>query len=201
MLINLLLLLIGKSTDTQTVFGTGNNNSYVSDSNTGIKNTGTMNTKGLFWGNQDNVSGVKVFGMEHWYGNIWRRIGGWINDKGTQKIKMTYGQSDGSTTDGYNETGSGYISIGGATPSGTSGGYISKMLITDNGLIPTIASGSVTTCYCDGFWFNNSQVDYAIVGGNSYFASRVGALCLHLKAAASGVDGNAALSCKPLATT
>ena len=114
---------------------------------------------------------------------------------------MTYGQSDGSTTDGYNETGSGYISIGGATPSGTSGGYISKMLITDNGLIPTIASGSATTYYCDGFWFNNSQVDYAIVGGNSYFASRVGALCLHLKAAASGVDGSAALSCKPLATT
>ena len=203
MLINLLLLLIGKSTDTQTVFGTGNNNSYVSTSNTGVKNTGTMNTKGLFWGNQDNVSGVKVFGMEHWYGNIWRRIGGWINDKGTQKIKMTYGQSDGSTSDGYNETGSGYISIGGATPSGTSGGYISKMLITDNGLIPTIASGSATTYYCDGLWFNNSQVDYAIVGGSSGNASLVGVLSSLLYNASSEVvvTIGAALSCKPLATT
>lgn len=203
MLINLLLLLIGKSTDTQTIFGTGNNNSYVSASNTGIKNTGTMNTKGLFWGKQDNKSGVKVFGIEHWYGNIWRRIGGWINDKGTQKIKMTYGQSDGSTTDGYNETGSGYISIGGATPSGTSGGYISKKLITDNGLIPTIASGSATTYYCDGLWFNNSQVDYAFVGGESASVSRVGALSSALDNAPSlaawGVG--AALSCKPLATT
>lgn len=201
MLINLLLLLIGKSTDTQTVFGTGNNKSYVSTSNTGIKNTGTMNTKGLFWGNQDNVSGVKVFGIEHWYGNMWRRIGGWINDKGTQKIKMTYGQSDGSTTDGYNVTGSGYISIGGATPSGTNRGYISKMLITDNGLIPTIASGSVTTYYCDGLWFNNSQVDYAYVGGNSNIASLVGALCSSLGLASSNAawDIGAALSCKPLA--
>ena len=203
MLINLLLLLIGKSTDTQTVFGAGNNNSYVSTSNTGIKNTGTMNTKGLFWGNQDNVSGVKVFGIEHWYGNTWRRIGGWINDKGTQKIKMTYGQSDGSTTDGYNETGSGYISIGGATPIGTDGGYISKMLITDNGLIPTIVSGSATTYYCDGLWFNNSQVNYACVGGDSRNPSRVGALYSHLKIASS--DANwaiaAAISCKPLATT
>lgn len=203
MLINLLLLLIGKSTDTQDVFGTGNDNSYVSTSNTGIKNTGTMNTKGLFWGNQDNKSGVKVFGIEHWYGNIWRRIGGWINDKGTQKIKMTYGQSDGSTSDGYNETGSGYISIGSATPSGTSGGYISKMLITDNGLIPTIASGSATTYYCDGLWFNNSQVDYACVGGGSSFASLVGALCSFLPSASSYAywDVGAALSCKPLATT
>ena len=203
MLINLLLLLIGKSTDTQTVFGTGNNNSHVSASNTGVKNTGTMNTKGLFWGNQDNKSGVKVFGIEHWYGNIWRHIGGWINDKGTQKIKMTYGQSDGSTSDGYNETGSGYISIGGATPSGTSGGYISKILITDNGLMPTIVSGSATTYYCDGFWFNNSQVDYALVGGGSANASRVGALCSGLSHAISvaywGIG--AALSCKPLATT
>lgn len=201
MLINLLLLLIGKSTNTQVIFGTGNNNSYVSASNTGIKNTGTMNTKGLFWGNQDNVSGVKVFGMEHWYGNMWRRIGGWINDKGTQKIKMTYGQSDSSTVDGYNETGSGYISISNSTPIGTNGGYISKMLITDNELIPTIASGSATTYYCDGLYFNNSQVNYAIVGGNTVYTSRVGAFFSNLSYASSITAWNfgAALSCKPLA--
>lgn len=204
MLINLLLLLIGKSTDTETVFGTGNNNSFVSDYNiTGIKETGTMNTKGLFWGNQDNVSGVKVFGMEHWYGNIWRRIGGWINDKGTQKIKMTYGQFDGSTTDGYNETGSGYVSIGGATPIGTNGGYISKMLITNNGLIPTIASGSATTYYCDGLWFNNSKVGYALVGGSSGAVSCVGAFGSYLETASSEARWSfgSALSCKPLAPT
>ena len=116
---------------------------------------------------------------------------------------MTYGQSDGSTTDGYNETGSGYISINGATPSGTNGGYISKMLITDNGLIPIIASGSATTYYCDGLWFNNSKVDYAYVGGTSNDASRVGALysCLDGATSYTSVVGGASLSCKPLATT
>ena len=201
MLINILLFLIGKSTDTQTIFGTGNNNSYVSTSNTGIKNTGTMNTKGLFWGNQDNVSGVKVFGIEHWYGNIWRRIGGWINDKGTQKIKMTYGQSDGSTVDGYNTDGAGYIVIGNSTPIGTDGGYVSKVLFNENGLIPTTVNGSQTTYYCDGLWFNNSQVDYAFVGGDYSGASLVGALCSNLYAAASYASNSlgAALSCKPLA--
>ena len=200
MLVNLLLLLIGKSTDTQTIFGTGNNNSYVSTSNTGVKNTGTMNTKGLFWGNQDNVSGVKVFGMEHWWGNQWRRIAGWINDKGNQKVKMTYGQSDGSTVNGYNTDGSGYINIG-CTPSGTSGGYINKMTVTENGLIPTTASGSATTYYTDGLWFNNSQVDYAYVGGGSGSGSLVGALYAFLNFTVSYADwsGGAALSCKPLA--
>lgn len=114
---------------------------------------------------------------------------------------MTYGQSDGSTTDGYNETGSGYISIGSSTPSGTSGGYISKMIITDNGLIPTIASGSATTYYCDELYFNNSQVDYAAVGGDTSTASLVGALCSSLSAASSeaGWYIGASISCKPLA--
>lgn len=203
MLINLLLLLIGKSTNTQVIFGTGNNNSYISESNTGIKNTGTMNTKGLFWGNQDNKSGVKVFGMEHWWGNQSRRIGGWINDKGTQKIKMTYGHSDGSTVDGYNLDGNGYITIANSTPSSTTGGYISKMLITNNGLIPTIASGSATTYYCDGLWASNSQVNYANVGGNSSFDSSAGAFCSNVYRTSSftAFTFGASISCKPLAIT
>ena len=77
------------------------------------------------------------------------------------------------------------------------------MLITDNGLIPTIASGSATTYYCDGYGFNNSQVDYAYVGGESAAVSFVGALCSVLNAASSRADAGvgAALSCKPLATT
>lgn len=201
MLINLLLLLIGKSTDSQTIFGTGNNSTYVSTSNTGVKNTGTMNTKGLFWGNQDNVSGVKVFGIENFYGNVWKRIGGWINDKGTQKIKMTYGQSDGSAVDGYNTDGTGYIAIGNSAPIGTSGGYVSKVLFSENGLIPTTANGSQTTYYCDGLWFNNSQINYAAVGGNSGNRYLVGAFCSNLSIAVSVADWAraAALSCKPLA--
>ena len=202
MLINLLLLLIGKSTDTQTTFGNGYYTGGSGSSNPRIA-TGTMNTKGLFWGsNGSSMVGVKVFGMEHWWGNQWRRIAGWINNKRTQMIKLTYGQSDGSTVDGYNTDGSGYISIG-CTPSGTNGGYISKMTITENGLIPTTASGSATTYYTDGLWFDNSQVDYAIVGGGSADRSTVGALCSYLNYLASTTywDVGAAVSCKPLATT
>lgn len=201
MMVNILLYLIGKSTDTRRVFGSGNNQSYVGATNTGVKNTGTMNGKGLFWGNQDNITGVKVFGIEHWWGSIWRRIAGWINDKGTQKIKMTYGQSDGSTVDGYNLDGTGYIMVPGSTPSGTSGGYVNKVLFTENGLIPVTASGSATTYYTSGMWFNNGQVDYALAGGCSDDGLHVGALCLGLNGAVSLAyrSGGASISCKPLA--
>lgn len=202
-LLELLLILIGKSTDTKTVFGAGNNSSYVSQSNMGVKKSGTMNAKGMFWGSKDNVSGVKVFGMEHPWGNTWRAVAGWINYKGTQKIKMTYGQSDGSTVDGYNTDGNGYIIIGNSTPIGTNGGHISKVLFNDNGLIPTTANGSQTTYYCDGLWFNNSLICYVLVGSSSYYGYRVGAFCsdfgTQISYAAWSIT--ASLSCKPLATT
>ena len=77
------------------------------------------------------------------------------------------------------------------------------MLITDNGLIPTIASGSATTYYCDGLWFNNSQISYALVGAMSDDTSFVGALSSTLYGASSRTAWyiGAALSCKPLAPT
>ena len=201
MLINLLLLLIGKSTSTQTVFGNGHYSGGSSASSNIV--SGTMNNKGLFYGTNGTGKGVKVFGMEHWWGNQWRRIGGWIDDKGTQKIKMTYGQSDGSTVDGYNTDGTGYIVIPNSTPYGSNGGYISKILFNENGLIPTTVSGSQTTYYCDGLWFNNSQINYALVGGASCDGYCVGAFYSHLSNTVSVAHWAhvAALSCKPLATT
>ena len=200
MLINMLLLLIGKSTDTQTVFGNGH---YKGDNsaNSNIA-SGTMNTKGLFYGTNGTWTGVKVFGMEHYWGNQWRRIAGWINSYGTQKIKLTYGQSDGSTVDGYNTDGTGYIEIPNSTPSGSSGGYISKLLFGNYGYIPVISNGSATTYCCDGLWFKNEQIGYALMGGSFVFEYLVGAFCSSLinPVSVTGWDVTAALSCKPLAT-
>lgn len=194
MLINLLLLLIGKSTDTQTVFGNGN---YTGNN---VINSGTMNNNRLFYGTNGTGKGVKVFGMEHWWGNQWRRVAGWINYTGTQKIKLTYGQSDGSTVDGYNTDGTGYIVIPNSIPN-PGEGYISKVLFNENVLIPTTNRGSQTTYYCDGLWANNGGISYPIVGGGSSFEHPVGAFCLSLNDANSVArqDIVASLSCKPLA--
>lgn len=198
MLINLLLVLIGKSTDSQTVFGSGNTNGYVSSYNHGLLTTGTMNKKGLFWGNTDTKSGVKVFGMENWWGNIWRRIAGWINNAKTHKIKLTYGKADGSTVDGYNTTGDGYIHISGLA---TTNGYIKKMLGSKFGLFPSETGGSSSTYYCDSLYINTSQVNYAIVGGNSNSGLDCGLWYSKLNNDVSSSDWGvgASISCKPLA--
>lgn len=199
LLIQDLLVMMSKSTDGQTVFGSGRS----ANSNSSAVNTGTMNTRGMFWGSNNGTDGVKVFGMEHFWGNLWRRTAGWINDKGTQKVKLTRGTHDGSTATDYNTTGSGYKTISGATPTGTSGGYIKTMKTEGFGRLPIDASGSSSTFEADGLWFASSGVYYAVVGGRWSLALLCGPFCAFLSAAASDSRSifGAALSCKPLATS
>lgn len=194
-----LLVMMAKSTECQTAFGCGR----CKSSNSSAIAPGTMDTKGMFWGSNDQTSGVKIFGMENVWGNLWRRTAGWINANGTQKVKLTRGTRDGSTATDYNTDGSGYISIADATPSGTSGGYINAMKTEAYGRLPIAGSGSSSTYEADGIWFNNSQVNYVCTGGMWSYGLLIGpfATTLNNKASYSSSDHGAALSCKPLATT
>ena len=196
LLIQDLLVMMGKSTDGQTVYGKGR-----CDTNSAV-NTGTMNSRGMFWGSNNGTDGVKVFGMEHFWGNLWRRTAGWMNVNGTQKVKLTRGTKDGSTASDYNTDGNGYKTVSGATPSGTSGGYISSMKTEGFGRIPVTASGSSSTFEADGLWYNNSDTMYAFVGGYWAYALPCGPFCatLYNTPSYSRSDYGAALSCKPLAT-
>lgn len=192
-----LLVMMARSTECQTAFGYGR----CKSSNSNAIASGTMNTKGMFWGSNDQTSGVKVFGMENVWGNLWRRTAGWINANGTQKVKLTRGTHDGSTVTDYNTDGNGYKMIANATPAGSSGGYISSMKTEAFGRLPVNASGSSSTYEADGMWYNNSQVNYAFVGGYWYNDLLVGPFYANLSNAASYSNSNigAALSCKPLA--
>ena len=197
LLIQDLLVLMAKSTDTQTVYGTGR----CASGNASAIGQGTINASGLFWGSTDQVSTVKVFGMENWWGNIWRRTAGWINANGTQKIKITQGTHDGSTATDYNTAGAGYLTLSGATPAGTSSGYVSAMKNDlPFGRIPVTSGGSSSTYESDGLLFDNGQVNYAMVG--SYWKDTLfcGAFCTFLAYAGTSAGDNvgAALSCKPL---
>lgn len=190
-LITLLLLLIGKSTDTQTVFGTGNESGS-------LLSTGTMNKNGLFYGSKSSSQGVKVFGIENFWGNLWRRTAGYIYTNNTQKVKMTYGKQDGSTYIDYNTTGEGYLEIPNSQISGSSGGYINVMLFNKHGLFPKQISGSSSTFYTDGCWFESNT--YALFGGSYGSKALVGALFVDLRTSVSGGYTNVgcAVSCKPL---
>lgn len=164
LLINILLIIMGKSTDTQDVFGRGMNNETTNGEHFLLK-TGTMNSKGLFWGETAGEAGVKVFGMENYYGNQCRRTVGLILANGTAKVKLSPSVKDGSSATNYNTDGTGYIEIPNSTPSGTNGGYIRDMLYTALGMFPTVITGSSSTYYPDGCQFNIAIIAFAIFGG------------------------------------
>ena len=195
-LIWMLLVMMGKNMNTKEVYGQGR----CASGNTSAIGNNTLNGKGMFCGYSNQTSDVKVFGMQGWWGNLWRRCNGLINDRGTVKIKLTYGQQDGSTVDGYNTDGSGYINHG-TIGGGTSGGSISHCNITEKGITPNTMSGAGNTYYCDGGWFNNGQNNFAVVGGRWNNSALVGAGCVNLRNLVSTADTGvgAAPSCKPLA--
>ena len=202
LLIQDLLVMMAKSTDGQATYGNGKISKSDSELQ-GDLSTGTMNSKGMFWGSNDDTSGVKVFGMEHLWGNLWRRTAGWINASGNQKVKLTRGTHDGSTATDYNLNGYGYLTVSGATPTGTSGGYINAMKTMPYGRIPYQASGSSSTFEADSLEFNNNQDNYAFVGGAYNTGSfQCGPFCALLTSASSVTYSNrgAALSCKPCRT-
>lgn len=176
-LINFLLILMGKSTNTQTVFGQGIHTGGNETFNDGFR-TGVHNTKGLFYGTNSGsasyTNAVKVFGIENWWGLQLRRYAGHMFVDGMQKIKLCYGQEDGSTVNGYNTDGTGYA-VKGNTPSGTSGGYINKMTYTNGVMLPSATGGSASTYYCDVLWYTNTSIGYASRGGSSGGGSPVGA--------------------------
>lgn len=186
-LINLLLLLIGKSTDTQDIFGNGNE--------TYGGNTGLLDDKGLFYG-QNTSHNIKVFGIENYWGNKYRYGAGCVLVGGAPKVKLTHGMSDGSTEEGYNTTGSGYISLSNVTIA--SAGYISKMHFSNNIMFPSETVGSASTRYCDYLILNKSGTRY--IAFASYNKAQTGAFYLNFNGDSSSSQAytGSTLSCKPL---
>lgn len=188
--------LITKNLNCQAALGAGRSAS----GNTSAIGQGTMNGKGRFYGKSNGTEGVKVFGVENPYGNIWRRIRGLININGSYRIKMTYDQTDGSTVDGYNTDGSGYINAGSI---GTTAAWVYPKhdIVRDNCLLAQTNGGSETTYYCDGTYLAASGTFYAFVGGDWDNAGLDGLFIVHLYDAVSGTGASrgAALSLKPLA--
>lgn len=183
-LISILLTLMAKTTNSQTAYGNGYvNNAWKS---TLLFDTGAANTKGMFYGTSGNVC-VKVFGIENWWGNQWRRYAGHMMLNGVQKVKLTYGTEDGSTVIGYNTTGNGYITIDGATLTNEKGetsgnGYLKELKSSAKGtFVPTgTLNGSSSTNYCDGTWYNNTATIYALRGGSLSNGALCGVFCVYL---------------------
>lgn len=183
-LINMLLVLLFKSTNLQATLGNGHYSGGSSASN--LLTTGTISDKGQFYGTSGNVA-MKCFHIENYYGDQWERIEGCVTDANKQILIKE--------TPSYSTSGSGYTATG-IIPGGTSGGYISAETADDYGIIPTTASGSDSTYTPDGLWFAASC--YAFVGGSCDNGLPVGPFALALNNAVSATYWNfgAALSCE-----
>ncbi len=197
LLINALLVLIGKSLNTQAVFGRGLDTGGQTAKEAYV--TGTLNDKGLFWGDTANgTSAVKVFGMENWWACCWHRTAGCILVDNALKIKLTYGTADGSTVVGYNQTGSGYISNG-AIPS--TNNYVKAMTYNQYGYMASNVTGGSSSTYYADYFYQSTGTRYLLVGGNAGNGVDAGAFYFRLNYAPSDTIWHiaTALSCKPLA--
>ena len=191
-LIDFLLILISKSLNVQKSFGNGRISQPSQASS--MLGTGTMNTKGMFWGSNGNNYGVKVFGMENLWANQWRRYAGHIMIDYQQVYKMTRSTADGTTISDYNQTGANYLQ-GGIGPS--SNGYFSKVLFNKDGwFVNSITNGSDTKYWCD-YYYQNSGTRFAVRGGYCYGSADCGRFVrLNSTAANSGWSIGAAVSYK-----
>lgn len=159
--IQTLLVLIGKSTDSQSVFGSGNFNKAIGVINT--TPTGTLSGKGQFYGNKEDIEQVKVFYIEGLWGNQSIRTAGLIDNKGTLYYKMTP-EEGGYRIDDVE----GYTNSGISISLTNNFGYINGTTCGEFGCIPTTAYGSDNTFECDGIWAfggsNHSTFAYALCG-------------------------------------
>lgn len=183
MMIQALLMLISKSTDTQGKFGAGRNSGGSSSSYNQLS-SGQCLKSGQFWG--DNSNGcVKVFFMENFWGNVWKIENGIIQKNNKLYLKLTPNTNDGTTATAYNTDGTNYLDTG-ITLAGTSGGYISGITMVEGyGILPDTVSGSSSTYLPDGAWWNGSVVGFARFGANSDDGLLCGVFALTVNSAVS----------------
>lgn len=180
-----LLRLMSLNDDMQAAWGYGYYTGMSQASH--LKNAGTGNTLGQFYGKKENTV-VKVFHLENFWGNIWKLMQGLVyNTNGRYGVKMCRPYSTSGA--GYTATSFG---IG-----GTSGGYQSAHNMSELGLLPTTVSGSETTYIPDGCWWNTSQQNFARFGGSGLHGFLVGAALGLLTALSySAWDCGVALTCE-----
>lgn len=175
-LINLLLILMGKSLDFESVYGKPHYTTSLSSSGLQPLISGTLDDKGMFYGYNSVSGGCKIFGMENFYGNMGRIIAGLVVDHNNStsserenwrwKYKLTRGTVDSSGASDYNLNGTNFLvaSSIGLTPSGT----ITSMTYNANG---SIIVSSVRNSVDPGIY--NTEITHS-TGSAKYFAVRGG---------------------------
>lgn len=144
-LIRDLCVLMGKSTDLQSVFGNGNCRSASSAS--GILQTGTLKDKGQFFGYNSSTNQVKVFHSEAFWGDMWDRLAGILINNYEPYVQMSRKNGEYSAS-----SISGMTGVGITIPSGMSASYITSETVNKYGSFPMAVGGSTSTYYAAPGW-------------------------------------------------
>lgn len=159
-----------KGKNMQTALGRG----FV-DGNSAAVTTGGTNTRGLNYGETTGKVQMKLFGIEDFWGNVFDFVDG-IFSNANRQIQV----ADGN----FNDTGSGYTTVGASFSSNISG-YLRDIIGTnDGGFAPASQSyGSATTYFCD--YVNVGVSRLAAFGGGWDSADAAGLFRLYVNRAAS----------------
>ena len=147
-----LLKLIGKSTNLQLTFGRGHDSGGSAASS--FLDTGTLDSKGAFFGYNDGIHAVKFFNIENFYAERWDRQEGMVYDNGVFKVAEHIKDS--------NFNGTGYHSMGYGCDAE---GYQKTIEATEYGSFIKAVGASDTTYECDYFYRNQSGLRVPLVGG------------------------------------
>lgn len=200
-LLMLLSLLIGKSTNAQSVFGYGLCNSYVSSYNYGIANTGGNDTRGVFYGN--STSTVKIFGMENLYGNCSKVYSGIVYDHGKGVGVKMHDDGNDSIFGGTTIGGESYELIPDSIIFGNSGNCVRKMLFTKQGFFIKELNGTDTNVfYTDSASYGTNSKCVALYGGYTDSKNHAGLFTTTFSAATlntSRKNASAFIVCRPMA--
>jgi len=198
MLINWLLVLFGKSMDTQAVYGMGACVNGTEDWITNTFVTGGLNSSGLFHGRANGdvnpiINQVKVFGIENYWGAFNQFIDGIItsNEDYTYRVKMCFGTEDGSTANGFSNDGTGYVETGIQVIGKFRSAELLSLYYDVNGIVTPYERknrsswGSNFGPITDGCFSYHSgapspNIYVGAIGGSSSLSRGAGAFCLSL---------------------
>lgn len=182
-LLQAMFVMMFKGTNSQALLGKG-----VTSASVAI-NTGTMDTKGMYWGDQTGTAGVKFCGIENFWGNISKFCDGLILVSGSSKYKI-YGT--------YNDTATGYTT--GVTMSTSLSTYIDTINISNGyGMIPkTVVSEDASSKFHDRV-YTSTGTNICYTGGDWSYAAYAGLFSVGLghTASVTNADIGAALSFTP----
>ena len=149
-----LLMILGKTENFRSAFGTGNSRSGR------VLESGRLNTKGQFFGTNDSKEQIKVFHVEALWGNQFTRCMGLIA-QGKQVLVSPHGP--------YNLTGNGYVVMADVDVDGFEYGFVDKTKMTKHGRVAMSFNGSEKTYTCNFASIDTSgDVEVAFVGGYAY---------------------------------